>query len=218
MGVTRDHKHKKTNQGVEEEGGKVALTWLPDDGIGEGYRTAKVVAQRAAKQQPKEMRSASLSYVKQAAKGTWKPTTEFNKPIADAKKSVSARYLQLKSGHAVTGVHLLKIGKVQDAHCWWCTNSRQTVMHLMLRCRRWRRERDTMLQKLRIRRTTAGEIQEQTHLETLFGEAATIGVLRFIESTDVGKRLTDDTHKDDLWDVERLDSNGEGEPMGNRGE
>lgn len=75
-----------------------------------------------------------------------------------------------------------------------------------------------MLQKLKIRRTTAGEIQEQTHLETLFGDAATIEVLRFIESTDVGKRLTDDTQKSDLWDVERLDSNGEGEPMGNRGE
>jgi hypothetical protein len=39
-------------------------------------------------------------------------------------------------------------------------------------------------------------------------------VLRFIESTEVGKKLTDDTHKDDLWNVERLDSNGEGETVG----
>jgi hypothetical protein len=95
----------------------MVLTWLSDDGNGEGYRTAKATAQRAAKQQPKEMRSASLSYVKQAAKEAWKPTTEFNKHIADEKKFVSARYLQLKSGHAVTGVHLLRIGKVQDAYC-----------------------------------------------------------------------------------------------------
>jgi hypothetical protein len=144
--------------------------------------------------------------VKQAAYETWEPTIEFNKHIADAKKAVSARYLQLKSGHAVTGVHLLRNGKVQDALCWWCGNSRQTVMHLMLRCRRWRRERDTMLQELKIRRTTTCEMQEQTHLITLFGKAATTEVLRFVENTKVGKRLTtNDTHKGDLWDIERLD-------------
>ena len=97
---------------VEDEGGRVILTWLSDDSDEEGYRTAKAAAQRAAKQQPKEMRSASLSYVKQAAKEVWKPRIEFNKHIADAKKSFSARYLQLKSGQAVTGVHLLRIGKV----------------------------------------------------------------------------------------------------------
>lgn len=87
-------------------------------------------------------------------------------------------------------------------------------MHLMLSCRRWRRERDTMLQKLKIRRTTTGESQEQTHLETLFREAATREVLRFIESTEVGKRITNNTHKSDLWDVERLDSSREGETVG----
>jgi hypothetical protein len=209
---------KRQIRRVEDEGGRVVLTWLSDDGNEEGYRTAKAVAQRAAKQQPKEMRSASLSYAKQAAKEAWKPTTKFNKHIADAKKSFSARYLQLKSGHAVTGVHLLRIGKVQDAHCWWCGNSRQTVMHLMLSCRRWRRERDTMLQELRIRRTTAGEMQEQTHLKTLFEKADITEVLRFIESTEVGKRrTTDNPHQDDLWDVERLDSSNEGETVGNGG-
>lgn len=92
---------------------------------------------------------ASLSYMKQAAKKARKPTTKLNKHIIDAKKSVSARYLQLESGHAVTDFHLLKIGKVQHAGCWWCGVSRQTVIHLMLRCRKWRRERDTMLQKLK---------------------------------------------------------------------
>jgi hypothetical protein len=35
------------------------------------------------------------------------------KHIKGAKKSVAARYLQLKSGHVGTGVHLLRINKVQ---------------------------------------------------------------------------------------------------------
>lgn len=46
---------------VEDEGGRVVLTLLSDNGNGEGYGTAKAVAQRAAKQRPKEMRLASLS-------------------------------------------------------------------------------------------------------------------------------------------------------------
>jgi hypothetical protein len=197
---------------IEDEGARVVLTWLADDRDKGGYKTAGAAAQRAGKQLPREMRSASLSYVKQAVKERWKTTRATNKHIENAKKSAAARYLQLKSGHAITGVHLLRIGKVQDAHCWWCGNSRQTVVHLMLRCRKWRRERDAMLQKLKVKRSTVGEMQDQTHLGTLFERAATAEVLRFIEDTEVGKKPTDDTDKGDLWDVERLDT-GDGEDM-----
>jgi hypothetical protein len=104
-------------QRIEDEGGRVVLTWLADDRDKGGYKTAGAAAQRAAKRQPREMRSASLSYVKQAVKERWKTTRAINKHIENAKKSAAARYLQLKFGHAITGVHLLRIGKVQDAHC-----------------------------------------------------------------------------------------------------
>lgn len=53
-------------QRVEDAGGRVIVTWLSNDEDVKGYDITKTVAQRAAKQQPKEMRSASLSYVKQA--------------------------------------------------------------------------------------------------------------------------------------------------------
>jgi hypothetical protein len=82
-----------------------------------GYKVANAAAQRAARQQPKATRSASLSFVKHAVKEKWKTTTKLNKYIQDARKSVATRYLQLKSNHAVTGVHLLRINKVQDARC-----------------------------------------------------------------------------------------------------
>jgi hypothetical protein len=130
---------KRQAQSIEDAGGRVVLTWLPNGKDVEGYEIANAAAQKAARQQPKEMRSASLSYVKQAIKEKWEPATKTNKNIADTKKSVAARYLQLKSGHAITGVHLLRIGKVQDATCWWCRADSQTVAHLMLKCRKWRR-------------------------------------------------------------------------------
>jgi len=114
-----------------------------------GYDIANAIAQRAAKQQPKEMRSASMSYVRKAIEARWKPRTKVNDNIANAKKSVAARYLQLKSGHAVTGAHLLGIGKVEDAQCWWCGRSSQTIAHLLLRCRKRRRQRDSMMQVMR---------------------------------------------------------------------
>lgn len=127
---------KRHAQRVEDAGGRVVLTWLPDDEDVEGYEIANAAAQRAAKQQPKEMRSASMSYVKQAIEARWKPRAKVNDSVANAKKSVAARYLQLKSGHAVTGAHLLRIGKVEDAQCWWCGGGNQTVGHLLLHCRK----------------------------------------------------------------------------------
>lgn len=69
-----------------------------------------------------------------------------------------------------------------------------------------------MLQKLKVKKSTVGEMQDQTQLGTLFERAATAEVLRFIEDTEVGKKPTDDTNKGDFWDVERLDA-GDGEDM-----
>jgi hypothetical protein len=200
---------KRQAKRVEEEGGWAVLTWLSSNNNCEAYKAANAVAQRAARQQPKQMRSASLSFVKQAVKEKWKPTTWLNKHIKDAKKSVAARYLQLKSGHAVTGVHLSRINKVQDARCWWCGGNRQTVAHLMLECRKWRRERDIMLRKLKAKNVTITETRDRRDLETLFGQDATIDVLQYTESIEVGKKLPDDTNMYGSSDIEQLDRDGE---------
>ena len=197
-------KIKKQTKRVEEEGGRVILTWLSDNNTCEGYKVADNAAERAARQQPREMGSASLSYVKQAVKKRWTPTIKINKHIRDAKKSVAARYLQLKSGHAVVGVHLLRIGEAQDARCWWCGHNRQIVAHLMLECRKRRRERDAMPRRLDSDKLTISSKRDRTDLEVLFREGATTAVLRFVEKTEVGKKLTSETNKYDLWDVDRL--------------
>jgi hypothetical protein len=202
---------KRQAQRVEDAGGRMVLTWLPDGKDVEGYKIARAAAQRAAKQQPKEVRSASLSYVKQAIKEKWKQKTKLNKHIADAKKSVAARYLQLKSGHAVTGAHLLRIGKVGDAQCWWCGGNSQTVAHLLLRCRKWRRQRDTMLRELRAKKVLISARRDQADLKTLFGAEAISEVLRFIDNTEVGRRLIKEGDSDDSWDIERLDRSADEE-------
>jgi plasmid replication initiation protein len=63
-----------------------------------------------------EMRSASLLYAAEAIKKKWQKSNT-NKDIDNGKKSVTARYLQLKSGHAITGIYLLRIKKAQSARC-----------------------------------------------------------------------------------------------------
>ena len=190
---------------IKRQGAEVAITWLPSSTSNNDGKRASLSAQRAAKQPAKAMRSASLSYVKQAVREKWKPTTKLNRHIKDARKSVAARYLQLKSGHAVTGAHLMRIGKVVDARCWWCERSGQTVTHLFLECRKWRTERETMIRKLRDKEVAIIETRGRRNVKTLFGDNVVAEVLEFIEKTEVGKRPADASDVVDTWDIERLD-------------
>ncbi|KAM0708550.1 hypothetical protein Q7P35_005202 [Cladosporium inversicolor] len=195
-------------------GRTVAITWLPSSASSNGGKKASLSAQRAAKQPAKTMRSASLSYVKQAVREKWKPTTKLNRHIKDARKSVAARYLQLKSGHAVTGAHLMRIGKVVDARCWWCKRSGQIVAHLFLECRKWRTERETMIRKLRDKEVANIETTGRRNVKALIEDNAVLETLEFIEKTEVGKKPAGALDEADSWDIERLDRNGDEERDG----
>jgi hypothetical protein len=143
--------------------------------------------------------------MKHAMKEGWKPTTRLNKHVKDARKSFAARYPQLRSGRAITAAHLMRIGKAEDACCCWCSGSRQTVAHLLLECREWRREREAMVQKLRAKDIIVSGIPDRRNLEILFRDNAIVEMLKFVEKTEVGKRPEVRDDKVDLWDVERLD-------------
>lgn len=156
----------------------MVLTWLSSDNACEGYEVADKAAERVARQQPKDMRSATMSYVKQAIKERWKARRKINKHVENAKKSVAARYLQLKSGHAVIGVHLFRIDRAQDTRCWWCGHSRQTVAHLMLECRKRRREREAILRRLSSDKLTISSRRDRTDMEALFREEAATASVR----------------------------------------
>jgi hypothetical protein len=147
------------------------LSWTPVYTGVKGNELADVTVNQAATQQPREMRLASILYVLECIKSKWKPLKKLNKHIDNNKKSVTARYLQLKSGYAVTRVHLLRTKRVQDAECWWCNNSRQSVTHLMLHCQRWRRERDTVLKELQSAKIRNLARRDESGLQILFGDS-----------------------------------------------
>jgi hypothetical protein len=54
-----------------------------------------------------------------------------------------------------------------------------------------------MLRKLKAMNVTITEIRDWRDFETLFKQDATIDVLEYIESTEVGKKLPDGTNKYD---------------------
>jgi len=63
-----------------------------------------------------------------------------NSAVMGAKKTIAARFYQLKSGHALIAKYLLRIGKRSDMKCWWCGHKYQTRDHLFKWCKRWKRE------------------------------------------------------------------------------
>jgi len=60
-----------------------------------------------------------------------------NSAVMKAKKTITARFYQLKSGHALIAKYLLQIRKRRDMKCWWCGHEYQTRDHLFKWCKRW---------------------------------------------------------------------------------
>jgi hypothetical protein len=100
----------------------------------------------------------------------------------------------------------LRIKKAQIVRCWWwCGSSPQTVAHLMLGCRKRRRQRENTLQRLAGKGITISEMKNRTDLEILFEQGAMINILEYVECTEEGKKLKEGTKESDSWDVEKLD-------------
>jgi len=62
---------------------------------------------------------------------------------ARAEKRTAARFYQLKSGHAVTGLYPKSTDNRPDDHCWWCepeniSGTQQPRDHLFKHCSRWK--------------------------------------------------------------------------------
>ncbi|KAI7710683.1 hypothetical protein KC353_g9519, partial [Hortaea werneckii] len=194
---------------LKARGYGLTLSSISVDAEAEGASIAEALASRAARQQPRHMRSASISYAQQCVKVSGKQSPKLNKHIRDANKAVATRYLQLKSGHAVTGVHLMRTKRVQNARCWWCDDSRQSVAHLMLKCRKWRREREQMLRALEAKKIKISARRNEQDVLVLFGETAVEAVLRFIKCTAVGKRAeANSTQGLDEWNIGLLGREG----------
>lgn len=66
-----------------------------------------------------------------------------------------------------------------------------------------------MLEELKADKVAISARRDRMDLKALFQEGTTKAVLRFIETTGVGKKLTEDTNECDSWDIDRLDWGGE---------
>jgi hypothetical protein len=94
--------------------------------ISEGRSAAKV-EREAAKC------SKHFTYRLQGKVGTKRPI-----PMTSM-KLLAARFYQLKSGHAPTGVYLKQFSHRDDDKCWWCGGTvAQTWEHLFRHCSRWK--------------------------------------------------------------------------------
>ena len=56
-------------------------------------------------------------------------TRGIDKEAAEAPKSISAPYFQLKTNHAIIGDHLVRIKKKRWEWCWWCAGGGRTPKH-----------------------------------------------------------------------------------------
>jgi hypothetical protein len=63
-----------------------------------------------------------------------------NNAVMKTRKSIAARFYQLKTGHALLGKYLRRIGKRRDMKCWWCGHKYQTRDHLFIWCKTWKQE------------------------------------------------------------------------------
>jgi hypothetical protein len=76
----------------------------------------------------------------------------------------------------------------------------------MLKCRIWRRERESMLSTLESKKIKISIRMNGQDLGILFEDASIETVLRFIECTAVGKRReVYDAQRNDEWDIDQLD-------------
>ena len=62
-----------------------------------------------------------------------------------ARKTIAARFYQLKTGHALIGPYLTRIKARDTDECWWCEKGvTQTREHLLKNCERWKGEQDAL--------------------------------------------------------------------------
>jgi hypothetical protein len=76
---------------LRNHGCTLKLVQAPDDEETEGMNAVRTIATRAARRQPRQLRSASLSYVQQRVRETKPTVAKINKYLGDLRKSAKAR-------------------------------------------------------------------------------------------------------------------------------
>jgi hypothetical protein len=73
-----------------------------------------------------------------------------NKVISRTEKSTAQVYFQLKTGHALIGPYLKRIGRTDDNTCWRCLRGVvRTREHLFKHCTRWHQNQKVLWQAVK---------------------------------------------------------------------
>ena len=228
-----------------EIGTSITLRWVPSHIGIEGNERADQAAKKAAGKTlvaPND-RYSSFSYIARATKAKKAAETEqwLEARIAKAQlkygrgrayklpkkkaldpqpfevhKGLASRFFQLKIGHAITAGYLYQIKKRDSRACWWCSNNRQDIEHLLFHCRHWRTERRAFyrdLEKLGIPIPSAAE--ENPKIRLFNDPRAFRALLKFIGTTDIGKgpetreEEEEEANRYDRWDIDLLEEEEE---------
>ena len=109
--------------------------------------------------------------------------------LTKALKSLTERFLQLKTEHAIVRIYLYKIKAAEDESCEWCEATRQSTHHVLLKCRKWRRKKNVLkktLTKVNINWSTRSDEKWLTNLISM--KKAMILLLEYLKNTKVERR------------------------------
>ena len=115
--------------------------------------------------------------------------TGMNELLSSAPKKYASRYFQLQVGHGAIGTFLAKTGVKETLECWWCGQREQSVEHLYIKCRRWRKQRRKLVRSLRAKSVSWQGWTAKKGLASLVADERALGpLLEFLKITEVGGR------------------------------
>lgn len=189
----------------------IVFSWVPAHMEVEGNVLADQAAKAVLGRSGSKDNVVSTLYVLKQIKGT-KKDIALDPNILKGKRSLTTRYLQLKSAHACVGKHLKRIKAIEDESCPWCPAQVETVEHALLSCKAWRKGRNKLLKSVAKKLDLDLESRNrptQVSLDQLFLRDVSPNLLQFLEDESIGQRgEREKSRRLDLWDLQLLDPGG----------
>ncbi|PGG97960.1 hypothetical protein AJ79_09015, partial [Helicocarpus griseus UAMH5409] len=136
---------------------------------------------------------------------------------AQAPKQLARLYYQFKTGHAPTAAYLHRIGARDSPRCGECSESRETVAHLLFNCRQWRRQREALYKALDEVKVSRPAPTEEAPEARLFADPKAIkALLEFREAVRASQseqQAAEEALQGDSWGIEAMEEDeqeGEG--------
>ena len=194
---------------LSKRGTPVTLLWAPGHKAVEGNEKADQAAKKAAKGGKNEDPTTSVLYLKeQVIKEKAQHRHQFLPALQKGRKALTARFLQLKCGHAAIGSYRKRF-RGESARCRWCGNSNEDPTHALLRCKEWKKQRKQLVADLAKKGIFLSHQLTRKDTQKLFQKEAAEATLGFLAETQIGVFKKEDSEEWlDTWDLQLLDPGG----------